>query len=110
MPDSQLKAETQAEGEAGSVQEPNGGLDPRTPGSRPESKADAQLLSHPGAPPGLNFWVQIMLYSELYFVKDASLAYHTQTKCDLVSQSQWFSSGGEHQNLWRVRDLGGSIG
>ena len=26
------------------------GLDPRTPGSRPEPKADAQLLSHPGAP------------------------------------------------------------
>ena len=27
------------------------GLDPRTPGSRPEPKADAQPLSHPGAPP-----------------------------------------------------------
>ena len=26
------------------------GLDPRTPGSRPEPKADAQPLSHPGAP------------------------------------------------------------
>ena len=26
------------------------GLDPRTPGSHPEPKADAQLLSHPGAP------------------------------------------------------------
>ena len=25
-------------------------LDPRTPGSHPESKADAQPLSHPGAP------------------------------------------------------------
>ena len=25
------------------------GLDPRTPGSRPEMKADAQPLSHPGA-------------------------------------------------------------
>ena len=28
----------------------NVGLDPRTPGSRPELKADAQPLSHPGAP------------------------------------------------------------
>ena len=37
------EAETQAEGEAGSMQ----GLDPRTPGSRPEPKADAQRLSHP---------------------------------------------------------------
>ena len=26
------------------------GLDPRTPGSRPEPKADAQPLSHPGVP------------------------------------------------------------
>ena len=30
--------------------EPNVGLDPRTPGSRPELRADAQLLSHPGTP------------------------------------------------------------
>ena len=31
--------------------EPNVGLDPRTPGSRPELKADAQQLSHPGRHP-----------------------------------------------------------
>ena len=30
--------------------EPDVGLDPRTPGSWPELKADAQPLSHPGAP------------------------------------------------------------
>ena len=42
------EAETQAEGEAGSMQ-PNVGLDPGTPGSCPELKGDAQLLSHPGA-------------------------------------------------------------
>ena len=30
--------------------EPDAGLDPRTPGSGPELKADAQPLSHPGAP------------------------------------------------------------
>ena len=29
--------------------EPDVGLDPRTPGSGPEPKADAQPLSHPGA-------------------------------------------------------------
>ena len=29
--------------------EPDTGLDPRTPGSRPELKADAQPLGHPGA-------------------------------------------------------------
>ena len=31
-----------------SYREPSMGLDPMTPGSRPESKADAQPLSHPG--------------------------------------------------------------
>ena len=30
--------------------EPDVGLDPRTPGSHPEPKADAQLLNHPGVP------------------------------------------------------------
>ena len=41
----------QAEGgEAGSMQELDLGLDPGTPGSHPEPKADAQPLSHPGVP------------------------------------------------------------
>ena len=30
--------------------EPDVGLNPRTPGSRPEPKTDAQPLSHPGVP------------------------------------------------------------
>ena len=43
--------ETQAEGEAGSLRgELTVGLNPRTLGSRPEPKADAQPLSHPSAP------------------------------------------------------------
>ena len=42
--------ERQAEGEAAPCREPDAGLDPRTPGSRPEPEADAQALSHPGAP------------------------------------------------------------
>ena len=42
------QAETRAEGgEAGSLRGPDVGLDPRTPGSRPEPKADAPPLSHP---------------------------------------------------------------
>ena len=45
------EAETQAEREAGSLGEPNVGLDPRTPGSCPEPKAEAQPLSHSGASP-----------------------------------------------------------
>ena len=43
-------AETQAEGKAGSLGEPDVGLDPRTPGSHSKPKAAAQPLSHPGAP------------------------------------------------------------
>ena len=31
-------------------EDPYSGLDPRTPGSPPQPKADAQSLSHPGAP------------------------------------------------------------
>ena len=41
------EAETQAEGQASSMQEAQYSP-PRTPGSPPESKADAQPLSHPG--------------------------------------------------------------
>ena len=35
--------------------EPDVGLDPRTLGSHPRLKADAQPLSHPGAPCFINF-------------------------------------------------------
>ena len=43
--------ETQAEGEAGSMhQEPDVGFDPGSPGSRPEPKAGAKPLRHPGIP------------------------------------------------------------
>ena len=44
------EAETQVEGEAGSCKEPDGGLDPGTPGSRPGPKAGAKPLNHPGIP------------------------------------------------------------
>ena len=50
MRDTEGEAKTQAEGEAGSMKEPDVGLGPRTPGSRPEPKAEAQPLSHPGGP------------------------------------------------------------
>ena len=43
--------ETWAEGEAGSPgREPNEGLDPRTPGSCPEPRAETQPVSHLGIP------------------------------------------------------------
>ena len=47
------KAETQAEGEAGSCGEPDMGFDPRTLGSEP--KADAQPWSHPDSQISLFF-------------------------------------------------------
>ena len=49
MRDTEREAETQAEGEAGSLWGPDLGLDPRTPGSLPEPKADTQPLGHPSA-------------------------------------------------------------
>ena len=42
--------------------EPNVGLDPRTPGSCPEPKADAQPLSHPGIPCG-SFLMGVVIYA-----------------------------------------------
>ena len=48
MRDTQKEAETQTEGEAGSLQEPDVELDPGSPGSCPGLKADAGPLSHPG--------------------------------------------------------------
>ena len=50
MIDIEREAETQAEGEAGSMQEPDVGLDPGTPGSHPRPKAGAKPLHHPGIP------------------------------------------------------------
>ena len=40
------------EREQSPCREPDVGLDPRTPGTCPGLKADAQLLSHPGVPGG----------------------------------------------------------
>ena len=45
------EAETQAEGEAGSMHwEPDVGFNPGSPGSRPGPKAGAKPLRHPGIP------------------------------------------------------------
>ena len=66
------EAETQAEGEAGSMhREPDVGFDPRTPGSRPGSKAGAKPLRHPGIPRSLKYIVNKIrhrkyMYSSMY--------------------------------------------
>ena len=45
-------------------EEPDMGLDPRTLGSQPEPKADAQPLSHPSAPPFFKFTYLSNLYTQ----------------------------------------------
>ena len=51
MTDTESEAETQAEGEAGSMhREPDVGFDPGSPGSRPGPQAGAKPLRHPGIP------------------------------------------------------------
>ena len=57
------EAETQAEGEAGSMhQEPDVGFDPGSPGSRPGPKAGgAKPLRHPGIP--LPISLKLVLFS-----------------------------------------------
>ena len=60
------EAETQAEGEAGSMlREPNVGLDPGSPGSRPGPKAGAEQLRHPGIPslPSSEAYIEVNLKS-----------------------------------------------
>ena len=49
MRDTERQRHRQREKQA-PCREPNVGLDPGTPGSHPEPKADAQSLSHPGVP------------------------------------------------------------
>ena len=56
MRDTEKEAETLAEGEEGSLQGTWCGTRSWIPGSCPEPKADAQLLSHPGVPKSCFFF------------------------------------------------------
>ena len=51
MRDTQREAETQAEGEAGSMQGARRGTRSRVSRIRPWAESSAKLLSHPGCPP-----------------------------------------------------------
>ena len=67
MRDTQGEAETKAEGEAGFLGgEPDAGLDPRTPGSHPGPKGDAQPPSHPGVPGLPVFQVRFLTFCRLF--------------------------------------------
>ena len=64
----QREAETQAEGEAGSMhQEPDVGIDPGSPGSCPGPKAGAELLHHPGIPILIFYYFFFLLFSLIAF-------------------------------------------
>ena len=54
MRDTEREAETQAEGEAGSMQKPDMGLNPGSLGSGPGLKAALNPLSHPEFPSHTN--------------------------------------------------------
>ena len=51
MRDTEREAQTQREEKQAPRREPDVGFNPGNSGSGPESKADAQPLSHPGIPP-----------------------------------------------------------
>ena len=60
-----IEAETQAEGEAGSLQGARCGTGSWIMGSRPEPKGGAQPLSHPGVPQGNMFLQKNFCLSEI---------------------------------------------
>ena len=67
MRDRERETDTKAEGEAGSIQGAQCGMDPRTPGSQPEPKAAAQPLSHAGSPQDQRRFIKLGRYSN-YFI------------------------------------------
>ena len=71
------EAETQAEGEAGSIhREPDVGFDPGSPGSRPGPKAGAKPLRHPGIPTLRVFSIFIRLCNHHhYFIPHTSITF-----------------------------------
>ena len=60
--------------------EPDVELDPRTPGSCPEPKADTQLLSHPGIPEHEN------LDSRVYLLKKKERKRNDKISYNLILQ------------------------
>ena len=81
--DTQREAETQAEGEAGSLQEPDGGLDPRTPGSWPKPKADRCSTTEPPGRPQNDDFIAVLPNTAL-LIKSLSVR---QKKTDVFKVS-----------------------
>ena len=90
MRDTEKQRHRQREKQA-SCREPDAGLDPRTPGSRSEPKADAQPLSHPGVP----LWFSISTVLQEEFWNDILiLSFHqlatlwSRAKCSCIEHSE----------------------
>ena len=79
--ESEREAETQAEGEAGSMHwEPDVGFDPGSPGSRPGPKTGAKPLRHPGIPPVFLLLVRLLSLfpGETFFFLSSYTFYSSQ--------------------------------
>ena len=71
------EAETQAEGEAGSMhREPDVGFDPGSPGSRPGLKASAKPVRHPGIP--------IFLFLSNLYTQHRAQTYNPEIKSHIL--------------------------
>ena len=88
------EAETQAEGEAGSMhREPDVGFDPGSPGSRPGPKAGAKPLRHPGIPVLLFYSnAQPAFLLSLYFLPRLHLEETFKIRFKHLGES-WFTLG-----------------
>ena len=84
MRDTHREAEESAEGEAGWGGEPDGGLNPGTPGSS-SAKADTQPLSHPGIPGPLNFYPMLVGKVSYFCLVLASLKKHENAAYNIFS-------------------------
>ena len=67
---------------------PKGGLDPRTPGSRPELHTDTQPLSHPGGPITLELKEEHLKRRES-FQKRQSVLSMDQSRCAMRCSSRF---------------------
>ena len=87
------EAETQAEGEAGSMhREPDVGFDPGSPGSRPGPKAGAKPLRHPGIP-----WV-----SSLYVLSPFLIFPHISSPFPYIPFHYYLYSPSEWEHIMFV--------
>ena len=69
------EAETQAEGEEAPCREPDVGLDPGSPGSRPRPKAGPKPLSHPGIPCMIRIFLCVPQVSFLFILYNLKWAF-----------------------------------